>query len=317
MGETTASVLVILLGVASTTQNHMAKALERQGISALAALKAHFSRNHDSRTNPRAAYQRRSGWLYITGLILNHTVFVYHLLVAPLGGTTASYTSMYGVGLVVMVVYSTRVMGERLSTQELLGIAFILGGTLLIGIDGVSRSSLDMGKMDMNATLTSLALLLAACACLLVLGLRNGTQQGIALSFGLTAGALGTLDPFLKGVAQTAGGGAFTPGSVTGWILLALSFFIGEIAFLVTQWGFYRQARASILVPALNSSYIGVPVALQSFLLPGYSLTPATVAGLVLIISGFLLVRGLGRGLPQGTAEASSAGSAASRLGAE
>lgn len=310
MSETTSAILVVLLGLVSTTQNHMAKALERQGISVLEVLKARFSRREGRGTQKRPAGESRVGLVYVTGLILNHTVFVYHLLIAPLGGNTALYTSMYGVGLVVLLLYSTRVMEERLSHRELLGVLAILGGTLLVGIDGISRPAPNMGNMDMNGTLAALALLLAACACLLAAGLRNGTEQGIGLAFGLTAGALGTLDPFLKGVAQTEGGGRLTPGSITGWVLLVSSFLIGEVAFLVTQWGFYRRARANILVPALNSSYIGVPVVLQSILLPGYVLSPPTFTGLVLIMSGFLLVRGLGRGPRQETTEACATGNA-------
>ncbi len=296
MSETTSAVLVVLLGLVSTTQNHMAKALERQGISVLEVLKSRFSRRGGRSTEKPPAGEGRVGLVYVTGLILNHTVFVYHLLIAPLGGNTALYTSMYGVGLVVLLFYSTRVMKERLSHRELLGVLAILGGTLLVGIDGISRPALDMGKMDMNGTLMALALLLAACACLLAAGLRNGTAQGIGLTFGLTAGALGTLDPFLKGVAQTAGGGRFTPGSITGWVLLVSSFLIGEVAFLVTQWGFYRRARANILVPAYNCSYIAVPVVLQALLLPGYDLYWTTGLGLGLIMFGFVLVRGFGRG---------------------
>jgi drug/metabolite transporter (DMT)-like permease len=316
MTDTASAVLVILLGVASTTQNHMAKALERQGIAVLDVIKARFSRGGARDVDQRAA-AGGPALVYVIGLTLNHTVFVYHLLVAPLGGTTALYTSMYGVGLVVLLIYSTRVMKERLSQRELAGVVGILGGTLVIGIDGISRPALDMYQMDMNGTLTALAVLLVASVALLVSGLRIGSPRGIGLTFGLCAGALGTLDPFLKGVSQTSGGGRFTPGSAIGWVLLVSSFLIGELAFLITQWGFYRRARANLLVPALNSSYIGVPVVLQAILLPGYTLNAATVSGLALIMAGFLLVRGFGRGIQEGTADPAAAGAVTRGLGNE
>ncbi len=316
MSGTASAVLVILLGVASTTQNHMAKALERQGIAVWDVIKARFSRSRANVELPSAG-EGRPALVYVIGLALNHTVFVYHLLVAPLGGTTALYTSMYGVGLVVLLFYSARVMKERLSPRELMGVIGILGGTLIVGIDGITRPSLDMAGIDMNGTLTALAALAVACAVLVVTGLRIGTPRGIGLTFGLCAGVLGTLDPFLKGVSQTSGGGRFAPGSVAGWILLVSSFLIGEVAFLITQWGFYRRARANILVPALNSSYIGLPVVLQAILLPGYTLNLVAVSGLALIMAGFLLVRGLGRHVQEGSADRAAAGAIARGLGSE
>ena len=316
MSGTASAVLVILLGVASTTQNHMAKALERQGIAVWDVIKARFSRRGRDFKLPIAGHGRPA-LVYAVGLVLNHTVFVYHLLVAPLGGTTSLYTSMYGVGLVVLLLYSTRVMKEKLSPGEWVGVLGILAGTLLVGIDGITRPPLDMAQIDMNGTLTALAALAVACAALLVTGLRIGTPRGIGLTFGLCAGVLGTLDPFLKGVSQTSGGGRFAPDSAIGWILLGSSFLIGEVAFLVTQWGFYRRARANILVPALNSSYIGLPVVLQAILLPGYALNLVVGSGLALIMAGFLLVRGFGRRVQEGAAEPAAAGAAARGLGGE
>ena len=46
------------------------------------------------------------------------TALIYHLLVPPLGGTTALYTSMYGIGLIALLPYTTQVMKERLSHLE-------------------------------------------------------------------------------------------------------------------------------------------------------------------------------------------------------
>jgi uncharacterized membrane protein len=283
------ALLVILLGIASTTQLHLAKALERQGIEVWDLIKARLR---------RTSYQRQGNapLIYGVGLILNHTTFVYHLFVAPLGGTTALYTSMYGIGLVALLLYSTRVMGEELTCRELLGAVAILCGTLVVGVEGSCRPALDMAQMDLGGTLTALAVVLAGCLALLVGGLKNGFPDTIGLAFGLSAGACGALDPFLKAVGQTTGGGGhFLPQNVPGWLVLAASFVLGEVAVLVTQWAFYRRARANILVPAYNCSYVAVPVVLQALLLPGYDLYWTTGLGLGLIMFGFVRVRGFVR----------------------
>jgi uncharacterized membrane protein len=282
----------ILLGIVSTSQTHLAKALERQGIEALDLIRARF-RGPDKTVEGATA----KSWIYAAGLLLNHTTFLYHLFVAPLGGTTGLYTSMYGTGLIVLLLYSTLVMKEKISRAELAGVVSILLGTLMIGIDGIGRPLLDMSAMDLAHTVMAVGILLAICVFLLALSLRNGAPHTIGVAFGLCAGACGALDPFLKALGQTTGGGnTVAPHTTTGWIILASSFLIGEIAVLVTQWGFYKRARANVLVPAYNCSYIAVPVALQAGLLPGYALCPTTGLGLAAIMLGFVLVRGLGRG---------------------
>jgi hypothetical protein len=300
--------LVILLGIASTTQTHLAKALERQGIEIWDLIKARLrSRDLPASVAGESGGSGRAGGcgeqgaspgkaplLYLIGLTLNHTTFVYHLLVTPLGGTTALYTSMYGVGLVALLAYSTWVLKERMSRPEWLGSVAILSGTLVIGLEGVARPPLGMAAIDLRVAASAVIALLVGGGVLVAGGIRSRSPKAMGLMFGLTAGTLGSLDPFLKGVGQTAGGlGRFLPGLPVGWAVLAFSFVVGEAAVVVTQWGFYRRARTTILVPAYNCSYIAVPIGLQALLLPGYVLYGTTFLGLGLIIAGFGLLRGL------------------------
>jgi hypothetical protein len=283
--------LIILLGIASTTQTHLAKALERQGIETWDLIRARFQP-----TGAEIPGKVRKPVIYAIGLALNHTTFIYHLFVAPLGGTTALYTSMYGMGMIALLLYSTQVMAERITRLELAGAVAILVGTLTIGLEGISRPALNMGLMDLGSTVGAVLLLLGLCLALILVGLKNGTPKLIGLVSGLSAGICGSLDPFLKGVGQTAGGGSpFTPGNIGGWVVLGASFIVGEAAVLITQWGFYRRARANLLVPALNCTYVAVPVALQVFLLPGYQFYWTTGLGLALIMAGFACMRGFRR----------------------
>ena len=282
--------VIIVLGVASTTQTHMAKALERQGIETW-----DLFRDRLRRSDREVEGRTRKPLIYGLGLALNYTTFIYHLFVTPLGGTTALYTSMYGMGLVVLLPYTMLVMKERISRLELAGAVAILLGTLIIGIEGISRPVLDMGQMDLGWTVVAVGGLTGLGLVLILVGLRDGRPNAIGLAFGLGAGICGSLDPFLKGAGQSAGGGAFTPGSAGGWAVLASSFLIGWLSWWITQWGFYRRARANVLVPAFNCTYIAVPVALQALLLPGYVLSWTTWLGLGLIMAGFACMRGFGR----------------------
>jgi drug/metabolite transporter (DMT)-like permease len=276
--------LVILLGVLSTIQNHLAKAFERQGIEALDHV-----RNKVTRTGEKLKGVRTKSLIYILGLVLNQTVFIYHLFTTPLGGTTAVYTSMYGVGLLVLLLYSVKVMKEPLSRDELIGALAILLGTLIIGVEGLQRPPLNMAWMDFSQTLAAVLMLCVLCAIVIYISLRNGSKHTIGLGFGFSAGAIGALDPLLKGIGQTHGGGdAFGPQSMAGWIVFIGSFLVGILSFLIDQWGFYLRVRANVLVPTFNASYIAVPVILQAMLLPGYSIYFSTFLGLGFLILGFV-----------------------------
>jgi hypothetical protein len=189
-------------------------------------------------------------------------------------------------------------MKEEIGRLELVGAAAILLGTLTIGIDAVSHPAPSMSSMDLGRTLWAVAWLLAGGITVLLAGLRNGSPQVIGLAFGLGAGTCGTLDPFLKSVGQTAGGGRLAPGTPAGWAVLAFSFLVGEAAVVITQWAFLRRARANVLVPAYNCSYVVLPVVLQAFLLPGYAVHSSTALGLACIIMGFALMRPRGARSP-------------------
>ena len=276
--------LVILLGVVSTIQNHLAKALERHGIDSLHALA-----NRSRRREQKDKGNRKKFLIYIIGLILNQTVFIYHLLITPLGGTTAMYTSMYGVGLLVLLLYSVKVLKEPLNRQEWLGALTIVIGTSIIGVEGLQRPPINMALMNVSQTMQVISILLSFCAIVIFASLRSGSRHTIALGFGFSAGAIGVLDPLFKGIGQTHGGGnMYSPQNSLGWIIFIGSFLAGFLSFLIDQWGFYLRARVSILVPTFNATYITIPVFLQVFFLPGYNFHVSTILGLSLIIFGFI-----------------------------
>lgn len=189
--------LVFLLGIVSTTQTHLAKALERQGIETWELLRACFWRSEpdsgaslDSESSLRRKRLRHQPLICIIGLVLNHTTFLYHLLIALLGATVDLYTGMYGMGLVALLLYTAWVMKEAITRLQVAGAASILAGTLVIGLEVTVRPSLDMAQMSLPADVAAVLLLLGVCLAVVVAGLRNGKPHLIGLAFGLAAGVL-------------------------------------------------------------------------------------------------------------------------------
>jgi len=216
---------------------------------------------------------------------------IYALFIAPLGGTPALYTSMFGIGLVALLVYSSTIMKEAITRLEVIGALLIVLGTLTIGSEGIFRPAVVLARMDVTGTVVALCMVLGLGGVCMACTSKRGTQNAIGLTFGLFAGACGGLDPFLKAVGQSQGGANHAvPHTALGWTLFAGSFVVGFLAFLITQWGYVRRARASVLVPAYNCTYVGLPVVLQVLLLPGYGFYWTTAVGIGLIMLGIVLM---------------------------
>lgn len=285
--------LVLALGIISTIQTHLAKALERQGIEAFEQLKAALERNGQ----PVDGGLKKPA-IYTLGFILNNTLFIWSTLAQPFG-PPALFSSMFGLGLVFLMAYAVFVLKEPISRRELAGAFTIVIGTLLIGIEHIARANLDRFDMRIDLLLIALGLWLAASLAFVFITSRSTNLSLIALAFGLLAGGLGSLDPFFKGIGQNYGGqSGLLPASLTGSIFFGASFVIGFLAFVVTQFGFARKVRASLLVPAFNAAYIGLPVLWQALLLPAYRLSVLSFAGLALILGGAIAMQSLVKDQP-------------------
>jgi len=284
------ALLVIVLGILSTTQLHLAKAMQRQGIEVYDRIQARLKGTGEQITGGA-----KKPAIYVVGVVLNQVEFIYPILAQPYG-PPALFTSMFGMGLVALMFYAALVMKESIGRLEVIGSGLIVAGTLTIGIENLWRDDYDRFQMDVGAMLAVLLMVLGLAIAAMVLAYKRGSVNQIGLVFGLGAGALGGLDPFLKGVGQNLGGNpAFLPRTAPGMVLFVSSFVIGFLAFATTQVGFARKARASVLVPAYDSAYVVLPVLLQTFLLPSYRLYWTTVLGIGGILAGIVLMRAFGR----------------------
>jgi drug/metabolite transporter (DMT)-like permease len=282
--------LAILVGILSTVQLHLAKALQRQGIEALNQI-----RDRIRKTGGPVEKDIRKPIIYTVGVVLNNTVFIYPLL-AQRYAPPAVFTSMFGVGLVALMLYAWRVLREPITREIAAGAVAIVVGTLIIGIENIGRGEYDRSGMAVGPTLALIGAFFVLGLLLVLTTTRWKGTRWIGFAFGFFAGGCGSLDPFLKGVAQNLSGRPeLIPVSLVGMGIFISSFIIGFLAFLITQIGFARQAPASVLVPVYNATYIVLPVALQAVLLPSYRLYASTIFGIALILFGVVLMRGLRR----------------------
>lgn len=283
--------LVIALGIISSIQVHLAKALERQGIEALEQLGARLKKGGQP-----VESGRKKPVIYTIGVVLNNTLFIWSVTAQPYG-PPALFSSMFGVGLVFLMVYAATVMKEKIGPREIIGAAAIVPGTLVIGYENISQgATMDRFTMNLSLFLLAVGLWVAISLMFISAATRSRNLRLIAAAFGQLAGGMGSLEPFLKGVGQNYGGpSGILPSNAVGGAIFASSFVIGFLAFVVTQIGFAKKAPASLLVPVYNAAYIGLPVLWQTILLPAYRPTRLTALGLGLILVGAVAVGAVGR----------------------
>lgn len=275
------TLIASFIGIVATTQIHISKGLQKYGIAAL---------RPDSRAVHGSEHHLRKKIIYFTGIVLNNLAFMW-ALVANLYAPTSYYTSVFGIGLVVLMVFSEVVLKERHSTLQHIGAAVIAFGTVLIGFGSNTSDVPGMSQIQLDTVL----LFIAGSYPLLLIGIgfsiKLHLNKPIGILVGILTGCSAALDPIFKGIGQTAGTQIrLIPHTGVGWLFFIGSFIFGAMAFLFTQLGFYKHARASTLVAFHNISLILLPIILLKISLPGFRLARLQSTGLLLVVFGIVLM---------------------------
>jgi hypothetical protein len=287
---TEAAITAIAIGALGTVVIHVSKGMMRHGVILVA-------RSRET-THPT----RRTAWaFYIFAIVLNHTNPIW-IIWANMYAAPAYYTSIYGIGLVTLLIYSATAIGEPIGRGALLGSAVIIVGTVAIGSVPIRMPvpAIDMLRVGVAIATMAAAFLAAAVFLTVQLVAHRGTRRtaipGLELAFGIVAGLLSSYDPILKAIGQRdAGAGGIVPSTPYGWTAFILSFLVAFAAFATTNWGFFRGCRVSVMVATFNATYVTMPVVVQLVALPGYSIGVPGWIGLLLVNVGIMMVRATSR----------------------
>jgi len=275
----TGKIIAMGFGVLGTVLLNLSKGLQRYGIDSFFGAAAPL----DSKA---VEVRKKKRLLYITGIILNNTIFLWMIL-ANLHAPSSYYTSMTGLGLLVLLLFSSKVLHEEVGFPQYLGSLIIIFGTLFVGYDKIKHVSPSMSAIDVHFTsIFSLifSILILVPACIAMYRKRLILQS---VFFGILTGGLGSLDPVFKGIGQNISGvPRAVPDSFWGWVYFLVSFALGTTAFLLTQKAFSKRSKVSILVTFQIGTYILLPLLIQAAALPGYQFTPLTILGITGIIVG-------------------------------
>lgn len=297
--------IAMLIGLVGTSVIHVSKGLMKLGLMRLRP-----ASEPDSGT-----VVRRGRAIYLCGIFANFTT-PFWVMIANLFAPTVFYTSMYGLGLVSLLLFSHCVLKEHYNRTQILGAGVIILGTAMLAGGEIAGHPAMLGRSHVAPLLVIAGswIVVAIPSAMIARSSRLAFQETL---FGLFAGGMAALDALLKGVAQQYDGTPrFIPTDPIAIAILVASFLFAAGAFAMIQWSFLRRCRAGMMGSVYDLSYIGVPVLLFAALRPEYGLSLANMAGIITLALGALLVNRHTRNAPgpHGTGETEPAVQASGKV---
>jgi len=270
-------ILGLIFGIVNTLVLHLAKAMERHGIEI-------FSRKKSFKEKGKKPL------IYIIGFALNNTVVIWQII-----GTTfasaAVFSSVFGLGLILLMFYSHYILHEEIDIPELIGAILIIIGTTMVGFFYIMEPQ---ATGTINYVNFFVLILIMIILFLVLIGFSWKTKIAVAFIFGAVAGTLGGTDNVLKRIGLTSSNfieafaGVFQL-ELDSYIFL-FSFLAGFFGMILTQIGFAKGADASRLVPMYNSLYIVAPVLFELLIINGATLSIGIIISIIIIIVGVFMM---------------------------
>ncbi|TFH43659.1 MAG: hypothetical protein E4G96_00610 [Chrysiogenales bacterium] len=284
------AIYAMLFGLAGTMLFHLGKGMQKHGIGFLRGIGQRVARG--AKSDDIITGDIHSGMIYISGILLNNSLVIW-IMLANMYAPPSYFASVFGIGIMVLLFYAKLFLDETITKVNYLGMGFLIFGTVTLGMEAVQRNVVSMSGIDFTTLWIIVSAYFVGALCCIRISYKSENPYFIGISFGLFSGGAASLDPVLKGIAQNYGGvpGLF-PLTQSGWILFFASFLFATASFLATQWGFVKNAPISVQVSVSSSVYVCFPIMIQGIALPGFSLTPVTYMGMVLVVIGIFCMTG-------------------------
>ena len=188
-----AFLLGLLLGMIAALMLNIGKGVQKRHVHVFLQGRRLFHRRN-----------RRRLLAWLVGLAMTGGASLPFSLGLMLSGSPSTISAMTGVGLIGLVIYAVRVIGEPIGRQDILGIGLVVAATSALGYLGAGKAATVREFADLRL-IQVFAVLIAPAAAACVAALRFRRIHGVA--FGVTSGMFIGLALFLADAALVRAGG--------------------------------------------------------------------------------------------------------------
>ena len=268
-------ILGILFGILAALMMNIGKGVQKQKVHVLLQGRKIFSKQN-----------RGDFSIWLLGLAMTAGAILPFSLGLKFSGSPSTISAMTGIGLIGLVIYAIKVIDEKISRADIVGIGLVVVGTSMLGYLGAGKETESRAFLDQDLIKVILVpVLIAAGACIAALNFRR--IHGI--TFGLTAGLFIGIALFLGDAALVRAGGSFSGQLSNPYPYVAFAF--ATLAMATTQVGFLR-GRALEVVPSVNSATILTPLFFEVAIYRSQPETPFLWLIAVIVTGVFLLSTG-------------------------
>jgi len=218
---------------------------------------------------------------WIVGTILT-TIYMFVQWAALLFAPINLIAPLEGIGLVTLMIFSFYILKEEITNIEIVGIAAIITGTVLITLFNTNTGLLIAANFNQNLSVTFILSILVIVAILVITCHFSG-YKAAGLLIGGAAGSCMAIQTFTKRITAIPDIYWLTE---LGYIALVLIF--GLLTLLITQYAF-AKAKANQVVPVFTSLSMILATIMGIFAL-SERIEMMQILGIAIIVAGVILL---------------------------
>ena len=266
-------VIGVLMGLLGAVCLNIGKGMEKMKVHVFAQGWNIFRKPH-----------RRDLGIWLLGVCMTLSCGIFQWGAMRFVNNPSLITAMNGFGLVVLVLFAVRVIGERVTKRELAGIATIIVSTVVMTY--FQAPTVDQKHFNLYALVIGILIPLGLFGLLSGYALKTRRLHGFA--FGGLSGSCNAIPSMLLKISWVVVGPTASVFEQLKHPYLYVALLVGIGATATTQVGFWRD-RAIIVVPMFVSLNMIVPTILEYFVF-GVSLNLIQYIAMAGIIGGVIFL---------------------------
>ncbi|MFX0098089.1 MAG: hypothetical protein ACFFCS_00810 [Candidatus Hodarchaeota archaeon] len=277
----------ILLGTMASCTMNLGKAMQKHGLEVF-----------EYKKKIEGAKRAKKGVLWGFGAAEPGIRWVLFKMLALsfIGAKASEYSSMAGIGLVILLIYSSKILKEVVGKPEIIGSCLIIAGSIMFVISSLLQGEPKPVEMiSWPGFATSFILMGIILGTAFIFTMKTKKFWGVI--WGIIAGSCAGIDNVITSMGKIGNPEelGMAGALANAFTYIAIPFAIG--AFLLTNVG-YSRGKAITVVPAYNSFYMIIPIILDLTIF-GFVPLPFQIAGLALSVIGVVLVTAFKKELPK------------------